>query len=179
VTARVPGCREGLIPGVTCRKSEAKVAWRPCEKARKVRTLLQCPAQSTRTNMWLACLGRAQSYVDWRVLMWYSSSSILTMTFCLCSFFFVVPLMISVGTQCAPTNDLFTALQYNRCYPKLCYKKVLVQEPVREPSDVSLPASQIVRSHMSIVRYKRPLPAYEVEAQKKKQTSARSAIFRP
>lgn len=70
------------------------------------------------------------------------------------------------------------ARKYNKCSPKVCYRRTAVQGSVPEVLAGSVPEPHAVNSTFAIVRYKKPEPRYEREARRNRQTATISVILR-
>lgn len=66
------------------------------------------------------------------------------------------------------------ARKYNRCFARICYRKTSSSEP----SLILPPEPYEDTENVSIVRYRKPMPKYELLAQRNKQSSTQSAIFK-
>lgn len=91
------------------------------------------------------------------------------------------PILLRVRVNCAPcegascSKHCFAARKYNRCFAKICFRRVLVSSiSTRRKA----PSSFEAKDTFAIVRYRRPLPRYELHARRNRQTATQSAIFR-
>lgn len=84
------------------------------------------------------------------------------------------PVLLRVSAKCGGGRWCPGARKFLRCFARLCYTRLGKQRPwlrrMRRP--------HLDRSAFAILRYTRPVPAFERRARRMKQTASQSAIFR-
>lgn len=84
------------------------------------------------------------------------------------------PILLRVSTKCS-SGWCQGARKFLRCYPKVCFDRVLDGGRILIPNGKP-PVTDL--SVFAIVRWRRPPPYYETRARKNRQSSTQSAIFR-
>lgn len=77
------------------------------------------------------------------------------------------PILLRVAIPCDSSGWCPSARKFLRCYPVLCLN-----------SRSGISRSRVDSNEFAILRWKRPVPKYEREARRNRQSSTQSAIFR-